>query len=309
MPVQLPRKKRNEPSLKLVKNLGDRVQEITKGNYARSYRDPKGNILKSNAELMVARLLDFAGIEYEYGRPLPLKDGSAVSVDFSTEKGIVEVADAGESIEELRAKIVRIEGSFPGKKIIVVSRAGKTSDLEGLEVPVVNISCQEREVKRETIFMDDPSFAFDYAHILPWTKKCSVLHGHTSSVLVEIIGSLERGMIVDFGDAKDIIRDCLRQMDHKLFISRKYLVGEDGETYRIKFRSPNGYFDLKVPKQSTFLMDDEATIENLADVVLRMVLPKMPANVDALGVYIYEGLNKGSHLLASVHDKNVREAK
>ncbi len=28
-----------------------------------------------------------------------------------------------------------------------------------------------------SIFIEDPSFAFDYAHILPLVKKCSILHG------------------------------------------------------------------------------------------------------------------------------------
>jgi len=107
-------------------------------------------------------------------------------------------------------------------------------------------------------------------------------------------------MIVDFGDAKKTIREALCQMDHKLFICRKYLVGETGPNYRLKFTSPNGEFDLSVPKASTFLMDDEATIENLADVVSKMLIPKMPHNVEAVGVYIYEGFNKGSHLLASI---------
>ena len=29
----------------------------------------------------------------------------------------------------------------------------------------------------------------------------------------------------------------------------------------------------------------------------------MPENVSAVGVYVYEGLNKGSHLLAQVHPR------
>ena len=37
-----------------------------------------------------------------------------------------------------------------------------------------------------SIFLEDGSFSFDYAHILPLVEKCSILHGHTSSVMVEL---------------------------------------------------------------------------------------------------------------------------
>jgi 6-pyruvoyltetrahydropterin/6-carboxytetrahydropterin synthase len=55
-----------------------------------------------------------------------------------------------------------------------------------------------------------------------------------------------------------------------------------------------------VPKASTFLMEGEATIENLADSVLKLLAPKMPKQVQGIGVYIYEGLNKGSHIMTSL---------
>jgi 6-pyruvoyltetrahydropterin/6-carboxytetrahydropterin synthase len=31
-----------------------------------------------------------------------------------------------------------------------------------------------------------------------------------------------------------------------------------------------------------------------------LLAPKMPANVEALGVYIYEGVNKGAHIIAKI---------
>jgi len=151
--------------------------------------------------------------------------------------------------------------------------------------------------------MDDPSFAFDYSHILPWTKKCSVLHGHTSSVIVELIGQPNKGMIVDFGDVKRIVKETLGRMDHKLFISKKYIAEKEGGSYRIKFNGPNGEFDLKLPKDSTLLMEGEATIENIGDTVLRLLSPKMPRQVQGIGVYVYEGLNKGSHIMTLLKGK------
>ena len=51
------------------------------------------------------------------------------------------------------------------------------------------------------------------------------------------------------------------------------------------------------------LLEGEATVENLAQELLRRISPRMPENVEAVGVYVYEGLNKGTHLLAQVHSR------
>ena len=72
-----------------------------------------------------------------------------------------------------------------------------------------------------SIFIEDPSLAFDYAHILPLVEKCSILHGHTSTVMFEIIGNMKNNLVIDFGVAKKIIKDTLNVLDHKFFINKK----------------------------------------------------------------------------------------
>ena len=67
--------------------------------------------------------------------------------------------------------------------------------------------------------MEDPSFAFDYAHILPLVEKCSILHGHTSSVTVELVGEMKNNLLMDFGEAKKIIKE------YKEATSEEILVG------------------------------------------------------------------------------------
>ncbi|MDV3244885.1 MAG: 6-carboxytetrahydropterin synthase, partial [Nitrososphaerales archaeon] len=156
---------------------------------------------------------------------------------------------------------------------------------------------------------DDPSFNFDYAHVLPHTQKCSVMHGHTSSALVEIIGEPVDGMVVDFGIAKDSIRDAIRGLDHKLFINSKYISREDRKSVTLSFKTVHGDFVVKAPRATTVLLDGEATVENLARVLLERISPRMPENVSAVGVYVYEGLNKGSHILAQLHSTGVRNAR
>lgn len=158
----------------------------------------------------------------------------------------------------------------------------------------------------QTIFLDDPSFNFDYAHILPKTKKCSVMHGHTSSVLVEVVGRPIEGMVVDFGEAKRIVREAVRNLDHKLLINEKYVTQMDTASVTLRFETVHGEFAIKAPKDTTVMMKGEATVENLAKEVLGRITPGMPKNVTAVGVFVYEGLNKGSHVLAMLHQDGAR---
>ena len=83
-----------------------------------------------------------------------------------------------------------------------------------------------------SIFLEDASFSFDYAHILPLVEKCSILHGHTSSVMVELVGQMKNNLLVDFGIAKKIIKEVINEFDHKFFINRKYLKREDETHYQ-----------------------------------------------------------------------------
>jgi 6-pyruvoyltetrahydropterin/6-carboxytetrahydropterin synthase len=59
-------------------------------------------------------------------------------------------------------------------------------------------------------------------------------------------------------------------------------------------------FELQVPKDTTYLLEGEATVENLSSEIIKLLAPKMPLNVEALGVYIYEGYNKGSHIISNI---------
>jgi 6-pyruvoyl-tetrahydropterin synthase len=189
-----------------------------------------------------------------------------------------------------------------GRKCLFVSSSALRSDRKDSGIRIVQLGAEQTE-DLQTIFLDDPSFNFDYAHILPHTQKCSVMHGHTSAALVEVIGKPVDGMVVDFGVAKDVIRDALRSLDHKLFINQRYVTREDARSVTLGFRTVHGEFMIQAPKQTTVLLDGEATVENLAREVLTRITPGMPENVTAVGVYVYEGLNKGSHILAQLHQR------
>jgi len=259
------------------------------------YVDGKGNLLRSRAELSVAKMLQFLGIDYEYDNKLKLKDGSTVNIDFKTKMGLIEVVDS-----DLDAnKLLKIKKNSSSEKVIAIGRskfASKIGEIDSLFA----YDSDAPEMQTGSIFIEDPSLSFDYAHILPLVEKCSVLHGHTSSIMVEIIGRMKNNLVIDFGDAKKIIKETLSALDHKFFINRKYLVNEDNEHYEVSFKGPKGLFDLKVPKNTTYMLNGEATVENLSTEIIKLLAPKMPGNVEALGVYIYEGVSKGAHIISKV---------
>ena len=258
------------------------------------YIDGNGNLLLSRAELSVAKMLAFLGHDYKYGAMVTLPDGSQAKIDFAAGSKLIEVIDS----EEDAAKFKRVKEAMPGLDIIAVGHsryASKVSEMDSMFF----YDKQER-MATGSIFIEDPSLAFDYAHILPLVEKCSVLHGHTSTVMVEIIGSMKNNLVVDFGDAKRIIKDALNALDHKFFINRRYLKKEDDVHYYVEFEGPRGYFNLQLPKTTTYMMPGEATVENLSTEIIKLLAPCMPPNVEALGVYIYEGVNKGAHIIAGV---------
>ena len=118
--------------------------------------------------------------------------------------------------------------------------------------------------------------------------------------MVELVGEMKNNLLIDFGEAKKIIKEIISILDHKFFINRKYLIKEDSVHFKITFDGPKGMFDLQVPKNTTYLLEGEATVENLSTEIIKLLIPKMPENIEAIGVYIYEGYNKGAHILSHI---------
>ena len=269
------------------------------------YTDHKGNIMKSRTHLTIAQMLDFLGIKYEYGSAITLEDGSTVQADFKTDRGIIEALDDNEDVaryEKIKNAIAsqqqQQQANAGAARVMAVGKAKHMARIKEMD----DLVYYDRTPQTGSIFIEDPSFDFDYAHILPLVKKCSILHGHTSSVMVELVGQMKDNLLVDFGQAKEIIRDVLSVFDHKFFINEKYVAGQDDLHYNIKFDGPRGSFDLQVPKDTTYLLRGEATVENLATEMIKLLAAKMPQNVEAIGVYIYEGYNKGSHIITKIRD-------
>lgn len=65
-------------------------------------------------------------------------------------------------------------------------------------------------------------FSFCYGHILPkHSGKCKNLHGHNAKLEVTISGyvNTETGMVIDFGDLKQIVNNIIENIDHSFIIN------------------------------------------------------------------------------------------
>jgi 6-pyruvoyltetrahydropterin/6-carboxytetrahydropterin synthase len=258
------------------------------------YIDSKGNLLRTRSEFSVSKMLSFLGQDYKYDVRVKLPNGKPLKIDFQVGKRYIEVVDS----EADAAKFKQIREQLPDLDVIAVGHSKYASKINEMDSLFFYDSADH--IQTGSIFIEDPSLAFDYAHILPLVEKCSMLHGHTSTVMVEIIGSMKNNLVIDFGEARRIIKETLNTIDHKFFINKKYLQREDDSHYYVAFEGPKGYFSLQLPKMTTYILSGEATVENLSSEIIRLLAPKMPPNVQALGVYIYEGVNKGAHIIAGV---------
>ncbi len=266
----------------------------------------RNNLIRTRSELSVAKMLSFLSWDYEYDASVTTPDGESVRIDFKARGGrgdsagqggndkYIEVIDS----EEDAIKFKKIREKLPTLDIIAVGHSKYASRIN--EMDSLFFFDNGDHMQTGSIFVEDPTLAFDYAHILPLVEKCSVLHGHTSTVMVEIIGSMKNNLVVDFGDAKRLIKETLDSIDHKFFINKKYLQKEDDLHYYVAFEGPKGYFNLQLPKSTTYMLSGEATVEKLSAEIIKLLAPKMPQNVEALGVYIYEGINKGAHIIAGI---------
>ena len=254
------------------------------------YTDGRGNLMRSRTELSVAKLLDFLHKDYEYGCDIPGQP--TLRASFRTADGYIHVLDGDEDVAAYAEMRRRLEGS----PVIGLGHPRLASRLKEMD----DIILYSEAPETGSIFLEDPSFSFDYAHILPLVEKCSILHGHTSSVMVELVGRTRDSLLVDFSEAKRLVRRVIAEFDHKFFINERYVVSRDGGQYRIAFDGPKGRFDLQVPAHTTYLLRGEATVENLSTEIIRLLESGLPDNVEGVGVYIYEGYNKGSHMISRV---------
>ena len=96
---------------------------------------------------------------------------------------------------------------------------------------------------------------FCYGHrLLNYDGKCAHPHGHNGKIVISLESKTldKRGMVIDFGDIKDVVQKWVdEQLDHKMILRK------DDELVKV----------LKDLKEPYFLMDENPTAENLARLV------------------------------------------
>lgn len=254
------------------------------------YVDQEGNLMRTRTELSVAKLLAFLNKPYKHNCIIPGQP--PLVANFKTPDGYIQILDDESDI----AAYLNIKERLGNERVIAMGHPRLASKIREMDDVILYNNAPETG----SIFLEDSSFAFDYSHILPLEKKCSILHGHTSSVMVEMTGSMKDNLLIDFAEAKRIVKDVISIFDHKFLINKKYLISQTQQHYRIAFDGPKGTFDLQLPKHTTCLLEGEVTVENLAAEIIRRMAPALPKNIEGVGVYIYEGYNKGAHIISRI---------
>ena len=99
---------------------------------------------------------------------------------------------------------------------------------------------------------------FAYGHrLINYDGKCRFLHGHNGILEVDIASDDldDCGMVVDFGDVKDVVKGWVdANLDHRMILCRDDPMAE-------------ALADLGEP---VYLMDDNPTAENIAQHIFAM---------------------------------------
>ncbi|MDV3243844.1 MAG: hypothetical protein LYZ66_01565, partial [Nitrososphaerales archaeon] len=143
----------------LVERLGPRLRELGSGGYRRVYRG-KAGAYETSLRQGIAAILDSLGLRFREHVSVP---GTSLTADFET-NGTFLFVD-----RDLGRGDLRQLGKSRSKSVLI-KQSSQRSDREDAGVRVIQIG-SGRGDREQTIFLDDPSFNFDYAHVLPHTQK------------------------------------------------------------------------------------------------------------------------------------------
>lgn len=137
---------------------------------------------------------------------------------------------------------------------------------------------------------------FSSAHFIPKLGKCSRIHGHDYGIRIRLHGERLNGILIDFTDLKNAIKDAISDLDHKLLVPTRgvessYSVN-DGEV-EVKYEGKR----IVATQSDVHLCDVEVTSsEELSWYIagrIRSNLGKRP-NLTTLEVSVEEGPGQGA---------------
>jgi len=141
---------------------------------------------------------------------------------------------------------------------------------------------------------------FSSAHIIPEYAKCGRLHGHTYAVHAKIGGKLDsKGIIMDFSLLKDVLREIVNELDHRILIPEKSNVvkiekGKDS----VKIDSLGKQYVFPV-NDCVFLPISSTSAENLAQYILEQVIKNISSSkqIESIEIGVDEGFGQGARIV------------
>ena len=282
------------------------------------YEDSFGIKYASREEVQVAEIIRNSGYAVVYEERLKLKDSRYIVPDFSiVENGkllaIVEFSGAGFSgwIKKFKDKIRRVRESFPNLKIIVITYSKRYHYYLDLfskyKINLYTLDGYIKETPTETLVLTDDRFNFDYLHFLPFHKgQCSKYHGHSSTLNIILKGyKNEDGMLLDFTEAKKLVKESLSIIDHKTVCPISAIKEIKEGIIFIEFESISGKFKFEIPEDSVCVVNFHSTVEHISGLLAEEILKKMPDNIVNVAVQMNEGVGKSAVHSCSIFDRDL----
>jgi|YelNatPaOPRAMG01_1025707.scaffolds.fasta_scaffold08359_4 6-pyruvoyltetrahydropterin/6-carboxytetrahydropterin synthase len=134
---------------------------------------------------------------------------------------------------------------------------------------------------------------FSAAHVMIGHRRCGRLHGHDYAISVSLEGEPDAdGVIIDFGELKELVRGIAMELDHKFLVAKKHKnVSIDGENVRIR----SGKSEYIVPISDCALLDvHQTSAEEIATWVGERLRKKLAgrSNISTLRVNVEEGMGQ-----------------
>ena len=155
----------------------------------------------------------------------------------------------------------------------------------------------------KSLFLENDAIHFEYGHAIPESPSCSVIHGHSGRVHIELFGDINSNdMIIEFKEAKNILNEVVATVDAKFIINQRYVSFKDDRAL-VDFNGTKGKVLMDIPRSSIVCLNGEATIENIADHIADLIKAKLPHQIHAFKIHVFEGLNKGACINYTMKDK------
>ncbi len=139
---------------------------------------------------------------------------------------------------------------------------------------------------------------FSAAHFIPNLGKCSRIHGHDYALKLRLHGKKTSGILIDFTDLKNAMRDAISDLDHKLLVpgrSREVSYSTNSGEMEIKYEDKK----LVAVERDIHVCDVEVTSsEELSSYIASRIAERLGKrqNLTSLEVCVEEGPGQGSYV-------------